>query len=57
MAFTINAFNHREWKRHGLADYGDFADMVTECNQGEDAFSVLANGSSSPTIRCRTTTG
>ena len=24
---------------YGLADYGDFADMVTECNQGEDAFS------------------
>jgi hypothetical protein len=39
MAFTINAFNHREWKRHNLADYGDFADMVTECNVGEDAFS------------------
>ena len=39
MCFTINAFNHREWARHGLADYGDFADMVTECNQGEDTFS------------------
>ena len=39
MAFTINAFNHKEWARFGLADYGDFADMATECNQGEDAFS------------------
>jgi hypothetical protein len=39
MAFTINAFNHKEWKRYGLADYGDFADQTTECNQGEDAFS------------------
>lgn len=39
MAFTINAFNHQEWRRYGLADYGDFADMVAECNQGEDAFS------------------
>jgi hypothetical protein len=39
MSFTSNAFNHREWAKYGLADYGDFADMVTECNQGEDAFS------------------
>jgi hypothetical protein len=39
MSFTIRAFNHQEWKRYGLADYGDFADMVTEVNQGEDAFS------------------
>lgn len=39
MAFTINAFNHEEWQLHRLLDYGDFADMVTECNVGEDAFS------------------
>jgi hypothetical protein len=39
MSFTINAFNHDEWNRHGLADYGDFADQITECNVGEDAFS------------------
>lgn len=39
MSFTICAFNHRDWTRHGLADYGDFADQTTECNQGEDAFS------------------
>jgi hypothetical protein len=39
MSFTICAFNHREWKRCKLADYGDFADQTTECNQGEDAFS------------------
>ncbi len=39
MAVTVCAFNHREWKRLGLADYEDFGDMVTECNTGEDAFS------------------
>ncbi|HLN28594.1 MAG TPA: hypothetical protein VK395_12700 [Gemmataceae bacterium] len=39
MAFTINAFNHSEWQRLGLLDYGDFADMISECNVGEDAFS------------------
>jgi hypothetical protein len=38
MAFTINAFNHAEWQRLGLLDYADFADRITECNQGEDAF-------------------
>ncbi len=39
MPFTINAFNHVEWERHGLADFGDFADQIAECNVGEDAFS------------------
>lgn len=39
MSFVINAFNHREWRCRGLAEYEDFADMVTECNVGEDAFS------------------
>ena len=39
MAFTICAFNHDEWARYKLADYGDFADMTSECNVGEDAFS------------------
>jgi len=39
MNFTINAFNHAEWQRHGLADFGDFADQITECNVGEDSFS------------------
>jgi hypothetical protein len=39
MSFTINAFNHEAWARHGLADFGDFADQITECNVGEDAFS------------------
>ncbi len=39
MPFTLSAFNHDEWERHGLADYGDFADQITECNVGEDAFS------------------
>jgi hypothetical protein len=39
MPFTINAFNHAEWVQHGLKDYCDFADQITECNAGEDTFS------------------
>lgn len=39
MSFTINAFNHYEWARHGLAAFSDFADQISECNVGEDAFS------------------
>ena len=39
MSFAINAFNHQEWHRLGLADFGDFADQISECNMGEDAFS------------------
>ena len=39
MSFTLNAFNRAEWQRHGLADYCDFVDMITECNVGEDSFS------------------
>ena len=39
MPFSICAFNHAEWSRHSLADYGDFADQISECNMGEDAFS------------------
>lgn len=35
MSFTINAFNHTEWERLGLADFGDFADQISECNQSE----------------------
>ena len=39
MPFSICAFNHAEWSRLGLTDYGDFADQISECNMGEDAFS------------------
>jgi hypothetical protein len=39
MPFSICAFHHAEWKRHGLADFGDFADQIGEVNVGEDAFS------------------
>ena len=39
MPFSICAFNHDEWERHGLADFADFADLLTEVNMGEDAFS------------------
>jgi hypothetical protein len=38
MSFTLTAFNHAEWTRHGLADFGDFADQIIECNAGEDTF-------------------
>lgn len=43
MVFTINAFNHDEWQRYGLAAYEDFADLISECNVGEDAFSGYGN--------------
>lgn len=39
MSFTISAFNHAEWQRHGLAAFSDFADQISERNVGEDAFS------------------
>ena len=39
MSFSINAFDHNEWERLGLADFGDFADQISECNMGEDSFS------------------
>lgn len=32
MPFTINGFDHKGWEEHSLADFGDFADMITECN-------------------------
>ena len=41
--YTINAFDDAEWKRHGLADFSEFADQITECNVGEDAFSGFGN--------------
>lgn len=39
MSFVLTAFNHAEWSRYNLADFSDFADQITECNVGEDAFS------------------
>jgi hypothetical protein len=39
MPFTINAFDHDEWKHHGLADFSDYAEQISECNMGEDSFS------------------
>jgi hypothetical protein len=39
MSFTLNAFDHAEWEHHGLSDFGDFAEMINECNVGEDSFS------------------
>lgn len=39
MSFTVNAFNHAEWQRLGLADFAEFADRINEINVGEDAFS------------------
>lgn len=32
MPFSVNAFNHAEWERHGLKDYGDFSEQVSEVN-------------------------
>jgi hypothetical protein len=38
MPFTMNAFNHIEWERQGLADFGDFADQIAEyTHRGEAA--------------------
>ncbi len=39
MSDTICAFHNEGWRRHGLQDFGDFADLITECNVGEDSFS------------------
>lgn len=39
MSFVLTAFNHTEWSRYGLADFGDFADQIVERNMGEDTFS------------------
>src|SRR5579863_1331539 len=39
MPFTICAFNQAEWDHFGLADFSDFAEMISECNVGEDSFS------------------
>lgn len=39
MSFTVNAFNHAEWRRLGLADFAQYAEKISECNMGEDAFS------------------
>lgn len=39
MSFTVNAFDQAEWNHHGLSDFSDFAEMISECNVGEDAFS------------------
>jgi len=33
MSFTVNAFNHAEWKRYSLQDFGDFSEMVEYVNQ------------------------
>jgi hypothetical protein len=37
MPFSVTAFDHRAWARHGLKDYGDFAECIGECNQREMA--------------------
>jgi hypothetical protein len=36
MSFTVNAFDHAEWRRLGLAEFTDFADRITEVNGGLD---------------------
>jgi hypothetical protein len=39
MPITVCAFNHLEWERLGLADFAEYADRISECYVGEDAFS------------------
>lgn len=36
MPFTVNAFNHAEWERHSLQDFGDFSEQVEYVNQQPD---------------------
>lgn len=36
MPFTVNAFNHAEWERHSLQDFGDFSESVEYVNQQPD---------------------
>ena len=36
MPFTVNAFNHAEWERHFLQDFGDFSEQVEYVNQQPD---------------------
>ncbi len=31
MPVFVKASDHDNWDRHGLKDYGDFADMISEC--------------------------
>lgn len=32
MSITVMASSHREWECHGLKNYGDFADKISEVN-------------------------
>lgn len=36
MSFTVNAFDHDKWRRLGLSEFADFADLITRRNAGED---------------------
>ena len=36
MSFTVNAFNHAEWERYSLQDFGDFSELVEYVNQRPD---------------------
>jgi hypothetical protein len=36
MPFSVNAFNHAEWERYSLQDFGDFSEMVEYVNQRPD---------------------
>ena len=35
MSHTVKASDHHEWDKNSLADYGEFSERVTECNQRE----------------------
>jgi hypothetical protein len=36
MSKTICAFNHDEWRRYGLANFSDFAELINEANVSEN---------------------
>lgn len=36
MSFTVNAFDHAEWRRLGLAEFADFKERITARNVGEN---------------------
>ena len=39
MSLNLTGWNHREWEKLGLEDYGQFCHKSTECNVGEDHYS------------------
>ena len=42
MSLSFTASDYRSWAAYGLADYGDFAECVTDINQHDDGFDQTA---------------